>query len=1148
MADVLLSALMSSMVRTLNARALQEFGVAWGLSTELEKLESTLSTIQAVLQDAEEKQWKSEAIGNWLRKLKDGAYDADDVLDEFATEALRRKVEREKGVKSQVSIFFSLRNRLIFRMKMADKLKNVRDKLEAISMERSKFHLREGVINMEVLDIERRQTSSIVNESEIYGRGGEKEKIIEVLLTDVSNQDNLSIYAVWGMGGLGKTTLAQLVYNDVRVERHFEMRIWVCVSDDFHIRRLVGAIIESIDGNACSLSELDSQQQRLQEKLRGRRFLLVLDDVWNEYHDKWDGLKAALRCGAKGSMVILTTRIEKVALMMATLPIHHMGCLSEADSWSLFKGRAFGMGRVEENSELESIGKEIVKKCGGMPLAIKALGSLMSLKNRKSEWLFVKESEIWDLLEGENSILPALRLSYHHLPPYLKQCFAYCCVFPKDHALEMDTLIQLWLANGFIPSKGLINLHDVGRDIFNELVWRSFFQDVKEDVLGNVTCKMHDLMHDLAQFIMMLECSTVESGKEMKVPKRIRHLSFTVSSKVIPWTKDIYKVQSLRSCIQTTPDYYGHYKSLLPLLLKQKYLRVCDFRWAVKGVPSIINNLKHLRYLDMSSSRIKILPESTTCLLNLEVLKVDYCHDLLELPNGMKHMKNLTYLGLTDCDSLTRMPKEMGQLTCLRSLSLFIAGKDDGYQINELKGLNLRGALCLKELNNVTNLVDAKNANLIGKENLHSVSLVWRRKDTSNIPAHVEDVLNGLQPHSNLKKLRIERYGGSKFPTWMEDSLIQNLVEISLQLCERCEHLPPLGKLSFLKDLFIYAMTAVKYLGNEFYGDTVISFPSLERFELCFMANLEEWRTVHGREICPRLSTLKINYCPKLVELPFIPSITSLDMEGNNAMLIRSVMNLTSLSSFRFFEGFGDSTVLPDNLLQNHKMLTSLEIEGLRNHKSLRIGLENLSALKSLKLDSCYDLETLLGVQNLRSLEHLRMQECKSLMFFPKNVLLGLSSLRTLTIRNCEKFCTSLEGIQYLTTLQDLDILGCNELISLPESIQHLTALRSLRITGSVVLSSLPKQIGSLTSLSLLSIWFCPSLMSVPEELQNLTALKSLIIVACPNLERRCKKHSGEDWHKIAHIPNIEIDPGPFHSFRVQSRDSRGMLRKLKFC
>ena len=176
MADILLSALVSSMVRNLNTSALQELGVALGLRAELDNLESTLTTIQAVLQDAEEKQWKSEAIRNWLIKLKEEAYDAEDVLDEFATEDLIQKAEKEKGVKSQVSSFFSLQNRLIFRIKMAHKLKNVRDRLESISMERSKFHLRELDINMEVFDIERRQTGSLVNESEIYGRGKEKKK------------------------------------------------------------------------------------------------------------------------------------------------------------------------------------------------------------------------------------------------------------------------------------------------------------------------------------------------------------------------------------------------------------------------------------------------------------------------------------------------------------------------------------------------------------------------------------------------------------------------------------------------------------------------------------------------------------------------------------------------------------------------------------------------------------------------------------------------------------------------------------------------------------------------------------------------------------------------------------------------------------
>jgi hypothetical protein len=1118
MADILLSALVNSVVGNLNSSVLKEIESAWGLSSELDNLRSTLSTIEAVLQDAEEKQWNDKPVRNWLGKLKDVAYDADDVLDEFATEALIRKVEREKGALSKVSSFFSRPNRLIFRMKMAHNLKNVRDKLEAISKERS-FHLREGVVNMEVNNSERRKTFSVVNESEIYGRGEEKEKMIQALLTNES--DNLAIYAVWGMGGLGKTTLAQLVYNDVKVKRHFDVRIWVCVSDDFQITRLIRAIIESIDGRASDLSELDPLQQSLQEKLRGKRFLLVLDDVWNEDDDKWDDLKDVLCCGAKGSEVIVTTRIEKIALKMATLPIYHIGGLSEDDSWSLFKGRAFGKERAEEKLDLESIGKEIVKKCGGVPLAIKVLGSLMCLKGKKNEWLSVKESQIWDLPLGENSILPALRLSYHHLGPHMRQCFAYCCLFPKDTKLERDNLIQLWIALDFIPSRRPLELYDVGLDIFNELVWRSFFQDVEEESPGHITCKMHDLMHDLAQSIMELECLSVEPGKEVKVPERICHMSFLSDTS---WNEDVRKVQSLRSCIGASfITHHTSHKERLHFVSKQKSLRVLQFHYDHCVAHRSLSHLKHLRYLNLSNSYFSVLSESITRLLNLQTLKLDYCYFLKKLPNGMKHMKKLTYLGLTNCIELTRMSEGMGQLTCLQSLSCFIVGKDDGYQISELKGLNLRGDLCIKDLDNVRNLEKAKNVNLIGKQNLHSLSLVWQGKYTSHVSEHVEDVLDGLQPHLNLKVLHISNYRGSKFPTWIQDLLLQDLVEISLGCFGRCEPLPPLGKLRFLKVLAINGMGGVKCLGNEFHGDSAISFPSLTTFCLKEMPDLKDWRTMDGRESYPRLSTLETFCCPKLVELPIIPSITSLHIKECDAMLIRSVRDLTSLSSL-VIEGINELSVLPDGLFQNHKMLKLLQISMLPNLTELTNELDNLSALKDFRLKFCDKLESLPdGLQNLHSLQELCIASCNNLLSFPMNVLRGLSSLRGLEISCCGKFSSLSEGIQYLTALDNLKIYWCPELTSLPEGIQHLTALRSLQIQYCDKLSSLPKQIGSLRSLLFLYIQGCSNLMSILDELQNLTSLKSLRIIECPHLKRRCKKDCGKDWHKIAHIPDIRI-------------------------
>ncbi|GMY05387.1 putative disease resistance protein RGA4 [Fagus crenata] len=346
-----------------------------------------------------------------------------------------------------------------------------------------------------------------------------------------------------------------------------------------------------------------------------------------------------------------------------------------------------------------------------------------------------------------------------------------------------------------------------------------------------------------------------------------------------------------------------------------------------------------------------------------------------------------------------------------------------------------------------------------------------RRNNTSHVSEHVEDVLDGLQPHSNLKVLRISNYHGSKFPTWIQDLLIQDLVEISLGHCGRCEPLPPLGKLRFLKVLTITGMGGVKYLGNEFHGDSAISFLSLMTFCLEQMPNLEVWRTVDERESYPRLSTLRIFWCPKLVKLPIIPSISSLHIEESNAMLIR-----------------------------------------LPNLKELTNQLDNLCALKDFHLEYCDKLECLPNeLQNLHSLQELCITNCRNLLSFPMNGLRAYLHYGGYKFLDATNSFSLSEGIQHLTALEDLQIGSCLELTSLPEGIQHLTALRSLQIEYCDNLSSLPKQIGSLRSLSSLNILGCFNLMSIPDELQNLTSLKRLEIELCSHLKRRCKKDNGED-------------------------------------
>ncbi|XP_043721073.1 putative disease resistance protein RGA3 [Telopea speciosissima] len=1079
----------------------QEFALIWGVDREMRRLSETLDTIRDVLEDAEVNQFKDKAIKSWLKKLKDAAYDADDILDECAAKAIQLDEEAQmSNCTSQVShsflSCFSSQQLLFRRHKIGQRMKDIRERFDDIAAERSKFHLNQlGTVGWTIYEssTERAETSPILTtEHPVYGREEDREVIVKVLL-EYSSKPDLLVYPIFGMGGLGKTTLAQLVYNDERVKSHFETRNWVCVSDDFDVKRLTKAIIESMGGTANDLTELHPMQSRLREMLSKRRsFLIVLDDVWNEDQDKWATVKSSLTCGSEGSAILVTTRIEKIALIMGTFSGRHLKRLSEDNCWDLFKQRAFRDGR-EEKSNLVVIGKEIVKKCGGVPLAAKSLGGLMRFKHTEIEWVFVRDSEIWDLPEDEeNTILPALRLSYNHPPSHLRQCFAYCSIFPKDHEIKKEMLVHLWMANGFIPSRGNMELEDIGYKIFNELLWRSFFQDIEKNDYGDVVhCKMHDLVHDLACSVMGDECWTLDddaTSKEKIVPKGIRHLSM----KIHQHSNESFlrKSQTIRTLLLDVLPVEFNISNL-------RYLRVLHLSNSsainvdTSNRPSPLASLAyliHLRYLDLSKMNIRTLPESLSNLKHLQTLNLFGCFSLQNLPAQMSNMSSLRHLDIRGCNSLSYVPSGMGRLIHLQTLSIFIVRKKSGCGISELQGLNnLRGEVHIKGLEKVKNSVDAKEANLIGKRNLDSLALSWshpihyidhhhhhhhHHHETHIIQAEIasssEEVLEVLQPPASIRRLVIENYMGMKFPSWMDGFSLQNLVYVELSNCDRCEHLT-----HFVDD-------SVDGLGK--------GFLLLKELVLRDMLSLEELllNVPEGREVFPSLVKMKIINCDKLKTLPLIPSLQTVSFENCSKLI--------TLPRMCIRQGEIGFSSLKEFYIRGCKAMKFLWDEEDETQ------FQGLSSLKKLRIRGCTGLASLSsGLRYLTALERLSIEECPELEL------------------------SQLEDFRHLTSLQEIYIFDLPMLTSLPESLKYATMLQRLQISGCWGLNALPEWIQNLTSLRNISIWLCPNLTFLPDGLQQMTALQNLVIEDCNTiLETRCRE-GGEDWHKIVHIPNVIV-------------------------
>ncbi|XP_027336401.1 putative disease resistance RPP13-like protein 1 isoform X2 [Abrus precatorius] len=1127
----------------------------------LNKLKITLLTLRAVLNDAEEQQIRNPAVQEWLHELKDSVYDVDSLLDEIYTKSLQRKVE----AKSQ-SFSYQARNFLSysfkqFRGRMNFELQNLMQRLEHFAKEKGILGLKEGVSgsvwNGTV-------TTSVVDQSIIYGRDGDIDKLREYLLSDDDCDNHVGVITIVGMGGLGKTTLAQLLYNDQEVKQHFSLKAWACITNNFDVVRVTKTLLESVSLKPVVTNNLDALHVELQQSLSGRKFLFVLDDLWDTYND-WNRLKAILRSGEVGSKIIITTRQENVALAMHTFPIHNLMPLSHQDCWDLLAKHAFGANQSNRDPKLEEIGREIAAKCDGLPLAAEALGSLLRTKLSEKDWNRILKSNIWDL-PNDKVLLPLL-LSYYYLPPPLKGCFAYCSIFPKNYELNKEMLVRLWMAEGLIQFRSNQSLEETGDEYFDELVSRSFIR--KNTKYFQFMFTMHDLINDLATAVSGRYCFRYDSPKPSECLDKIRYLSYSRGEYDYCHKFDgILKIKCLRTFIalpmrknpyQASKNCYLAKRLPHDLFLKMRYLRVLSLSHYdnITELSDSLGNFIHLRYLDLSYTKIRKLPNGTCKLYNLQTLLLSCCSYLIELPQDMDKLINLRHSDLSGT-KLKEMPSNVSRLKCLKTLTCFVVSKkEDGLKVRELTNFpHLQGKLSMLNLQHVVDANDAFQSGLRNMEKIEELELEWgcNTEDSRN----EREVLDQLQPSSNLKHLTIKFYGGTTFPNWLGHSSFCNMVSLTISDCNHCWLLPPLGQLPALKQLIIDRLKSLNCVGVDFYGRGSSSFQPFACLKYLKFKELpcwEEWLSISDKTTeFPSLEELCIFYCPKLKgnlpnNLPSLKRLRVVECDllelqnsnevdniytGETKIPLKRSSDLKWISTLHSLHVFGSPGVLSlfnYFTVGNHDPI-QISLRMTISNSCLRIlNIKRIPSLIYFQKDGLPTSLMHLHIHNYKnasqSLTHLKIinvANCPNLDSFPQDGL-PTPNLEKLFVHTCENLKCLPEWINTLTGLQELSVydLPCLESFAkegLPCNLQKLgivdsgtlsttsiiqwgtrwlTFLIELTIGGDDLVDALMKKLllpTSLESLCIRNISFLDG-----KGLQHLTSLENLQIINCPNLE-----------------------------------------------
>ncbi|KAF8641584.1 hypothetical protein HU200_067774 [Digitaria exilis] len=1130
-------------------------------SEKLRDLEARLLPQLALMREQAERipPEQRDRVKLWANSLRDAFYEAEDILDIADYHRLHNQVNCQSGAKSVLG-----RAKHVISGK-ARKLKKVLKKLEKLIEQGPQFFTPLASINSNGNDASNsaNNMNGLVTTSRalthiIFGRDEERDEIIRLLHDTAgdfepssSNSKCYSVIGIYGIAGSGKTTLAQHVCNHERNGNYFNPIMWIHVSQSFSVEKIYQKMLEAASVEPSpAFNNLDTLQKKLVDELEGKRFFLVLDDIWAVKHEsvqfKLDQLLSPLADGKEGSMVLVTTRFKEAAADVGVQNPMKIPDLKEMDFFNLFMHYALNGATLDakELDTFQTIGKQITKKLKGSPLAARVVGARLRKKLEATFWRRVEDQVMLPDTMG------ALWWSYQHLNEQVRRCFAYCSMFPQGYMFKRDELVDLWIAEGFIKTTNPdVQLEHVADDYFNELVSCSFLQTGKYFYGSqNEWFTIHDLLHELVVMVAGNDCFRVEGGETKEFPSEVRHL-YVCSKDHVKVTEQICKLEKLRTLIFVT-NIGGQgipIEEIEGMLTNLKKLRVVQV--VVEGymatIPTCICDLKHLRFLRIHNPlSMKVhLPKNLGSLYHLQILEL-HGSGVLEFSNvkNMSHLislRSIRYSGFSFANSDVSGFPGLGELKSLRELSDFRVSKEKGYELQQLKGINnLRGRLRISGLDCVESKEVAREARLCDKKHLTGLSLEWSRASVGQqilSPDLQVEILEGLCPPSQLTDLQISGYCGRTCPSWLsqnQNALLSSLQYLELCRCDNLEALPEIGELLIhLGHLKLVSLPKLEKLPRLPGSLKNLDIQRCESLVITCYEDVDMIRSLFIRQVSQDTS-LNIALRPEEIdkfadEQPdrFATILSNIFGRGCGNLLpslLRGHIREEEYSRFMFpasmdrivisYSAITD-TVLHDSLRASTSLF-SLNLRGL----PFFIGIpsevmKSLHMLSDLSIDECFQFKHLQGLNCLSRLQHLRITKCPNLETLGEadkaRILYGIAtdSIPLVPQLLSGESCSSL----WILRIDESEEL---EEENIMELFHSLTSLEF----SSCNWNRLPANLANLTSLEHLHLDYCRSIRSLPP---LPACLQTFELTDCdPSFMKSCQKPGDPNWNVIAHIPS----------------------------